>query len=51
MPIVSLLLGMSNVSVPFDTLFLSIILFVVIPLVGGILTRYVVTKQKGKGLF
>lgn len=50
-PIVSLLLGMSNVSVPFDTLFLSIILFVVIPLVGGILTRYVVTKQKGKDYF
>lgn len=50
-PIVSLLLGMSNVSVPFDTLFLSIILFVVIPLVGGILTRYIVTKQKGKNYF
>lgn len=50
-PIVSLLLGMSNVSVPFDTLFLSIILFVVIPLVGGILTRYIVTKQKGKHYF
>ncbi len=35
-PIVSLLLGMSNVTVPFDTLFLSIVLFIVIPLVAGI---------------
>mgnify|MGYP006069488223 CR=1 FL=1 len=50
-PIVSLLLGMSNVTVPFDTLFLSIILFVVIPLIGGILTRYIVCKKKGKEYF
>lgn len=46
-PIVSLLLGMGNITVPFDTLLLSIILFVVIPLVGGILTRVLITKKKG----
>ena len=50
-PIVSLLLGMGNVTVPFDTLFLSIILFVVIPLIGGILTRFLVTKKKGTDYF
>lgn len=50
-PIVSLLLGMSNVTVPFDTLFLSIILFIVIPLVAGICTRYIVCKKKGKEYF
>lgn len=50
-PIVSLLLGMNNISVPFDTLFLSIILFVVIPLIGGIFTRYVVCNKKGKEYF
>lgn len=50
-PIVSFLLGMNNVSVPFDTLFLSIILFVVIPLIGGIFTRYAVCKKKGKEYF
>ena len=38
-PIVKFLLGVSNVSVPTDTLFLSVVLFVVIPLAGGILTR------------
>lgn len=46
-PIASFLLGMGNVSVPFDTLFLSVIMFVVIPLIGGIITRYIVAKKKG----
>lgn len=46
-PIVKFLLGVSNVAVPTDTLFLSVILFVVIPLVGGILTRLLVVKRKG----
>lgn len=50
-PIVSLLLGMNNVTVPFDTLFLSIVLFIVIPLVAGIYTRYIVCKKKGKKYF
>lgn len=38
-PIVKFLLGVSNVSVPYGTLFFSVILFVVIPLVGGVLTE------------
>lgn len=50
-PIVSLLLGMGEIKVPFDTLFLSVLLFVVIPLIGGIITRYIVTKKKGKKYF
>ena len=50
-PIVRFLLGVSNVSVPFDTLILSVILFVVIPLAGGILTRILVTKAKGAEYF
>lgn len=32
---------------PYGTLFISVILFVVIPLVGGILTRISVVKNKG----
>jgi ACR3 family arsenite transporter len=47
-PIVKFLLGVSKVSVPYSTLFVSIFLFVVIPLVGGILTRVTVTRNKGK---
>lgn len=46
-PIVKFLLGISDVSVPWDTLILSVVLFVVIPLVAGILTRTFVIKKKG----
>jgi ACR3 family arsenite transporter len=37
--------------VPWDTLTLSVILFVVIPLVGGMLTRYLVLRKKGTDYF
>ena len=50
-PIVKFLLGVSNVSVPWDTLVLSVVLFVVIPLAAGILTRLYVTKRKGLQYF
>lgn len=46
-PIVKFLLGVSRVSVPYGTLFLSVVLFVVIPLAGGVLTRIWVTKSRG----
>jgi ACR3 family arsenite transporter len=47
-PIVGLLLGVSNVEVPYDTLFASIVTFVVIPLVAGIVTRLWLIKLKGE---
>lgn len=50
-PIVKFLLGVSNVSVPWDTLILSVVLFVVIPLVGGVLTRTFVVRKKGEEYF
>lgn len=50
-PIVNFLLGVSNVTVPMDTLILSVVLFVVIPLAGGILTRTSVIKNKGLEYF
>lgn len=50
-PIVKLLLGVSNVTVPWDTLILSVIIFVVVPLLGGFLTRYFVIKKKGIEFF
>lgn len=44
-PIVTFLLGISGITVPMDTLILSIILFVVIPLILGITSRkYIVNK-------
>lgn len=50
-PIVKFLLGIGNVSVPWDTLILSVVLFVVVPLTGGILTRMFVSKKKGTEYF
>jgi arsenite transporter len=50
-PIVALLLGISDVSIPYSTLFLSVILFVVIPLAGGYLSRTYIIKNKGLDYF
>ncbi len=45
-PIVAFLLGVGGVFIPWDTLILSVILFVVIPLVGGVMTRnYIIHKH------
>lgn len=46
-PIVAILLGVSDVTVPYGTLILSTILFVVIPLTAGYLTRKSVIKNWG----
>jgi len=50
-PIVGLLLGVSDIKVPWGTLILSVLLFVVIPLVAGILSRYLITKKRGVEYF
>ena len=50
-PIVKFLLGVSSVEVPWDTLIFSVVLFVVIPLSAGLLTRVIVTKRRGKDYF
>ena len=50
-PIVKFLLGVSKISVPWDTLILSVVLFVVVPLTAGVLTRMYVSKKKGRDYF
>ncbi len=50
-PIVAFLLGVSGITVPWDTLILSVVLFVVIPLVAGVMTRLSVIKNKGEKYF
>lgn len=50
-PIVAFLLGVSDVVVPYDTLFLSVVLFVVIPLAAGYLSRKYIIKSKGLDYF
>ena len=44
-PIVALLLGVTEVSVPWNTLLLSVGLYVVAPLVAGALVRHVLTRE------
>lgn len=50
-PIVAFLLGVSDVHVPWDTLLLSVVLFVVIPLGFGAITRFRLIKRRGKEWF
>ena len=46
-PIVAFLLGVGGVNIPWETLILSVVLFVVVPLTAGVLTRNHVVKTKG----
>ncbi len=50
-PIVSFLLGINNLQVPWATLFFSVVLFVVVPLTAGALTRIILIKKKGEEFF
>jgi arsenite transporter len=50
-PIVGLLLGITDVVIPYDTLVASVLIFVVIPLVAGILTQRLLIKSKGESWF
>jgi ACR3 family arsenite transporter len=50
-PLVSLFLGVNNVQIPWDTLVFSVVLFVVVPLAGGALTRFLIVKKKGLEYF
>lgn len=50
-PLVQLLLGVNGVHIPWDTLVFSIILFVVVPLVGGVFTRFLMIQKKGEQYF
>ena len=46
-PIVALLLGATDIVVPWDTLLLSVVLYVVVPLAAGALTRQRVISRHG----
>jgi ACR3 family arsenite transporter len=48
-PLAALLLGVSDIVVPWETLLLSVLLYVVLPLVAGALTRQWLA-QRGQGL-
>ena len=44
-PITAMLLGVTNITVPWDTLLLSVVLYVVLPLLAGYLTRKHIEKK------
>jgi arsenite transporter len=50
-PIVGILLGITDVVVPYDTLILSIVIYVVVPLVAGVLTSRALIGSKGPEWF
>lgn len=50
-PIVMFLLGVSDIVVPKDVLFMSVLLYIVIPLVVGYLTRRFLLQSKGEEWF
>ena len=49
--IVAFLLGVGGIEIPWDTLIISVVLFVVIPLTAGIFTRGRVISRKGMDYF
>jgi ACR3 family arsenite transporter len=48
-PLVALLLGVTDIVVPWETLLLSVALYVVIPLLAGVATRMRLTRRAGPG--
>ena len=50
-PIVIFLLGVSNITVPYDVLLFSVLLYIVIPLAAGALSRTVLLETRGAAWF
>jgi ACR3 family arsenite transporter len=50
-PIVGLLLGITDITIPYETLVASVVVFVVIPLLAGYITHKSLIKAKGEEWF
>ncbi|MCC5945908.1 MAG: ACR3 family arsenite efflux transporter [Bernardetiaceae bacterium] len=50
-PIVRLLLGITNIEIPYDTLILSVVVFIVVPLLAGYISNRILLRQKGEKWF
>lgn len=50
-PIVGLLLGITDIEIPYDTLVASVVIFVVVPLVAGYVTNKSLIRKKGETWF
>ncbi|CAB5680327.1 ACR3 family arsenite efflux transporter [Comamonas aquatica] len=49
-PIAAFLLGVTNVSVPWETLLIATVLYVVLPLIAGVLTRSFLQRQSNQAV-
>lgn len=50
-PIVIILLGVSSIAVPYDTVLLSVLLYIVVPLVAGFFSRSYLIRSRGREWF
>ena len=50
-PIVGLLLGITNIEIPYNTLVASVVVFVVIPLLAGFVTHKILIRRNGEKWF
>lgn len=50
-PVVVLLLGISDIQVPWDTVILSVVLYIIIPLTAGYLTRRALISRRGQAWY
>ena len=50
-PIVTFLLGVTNIEIPYDTLVSSVLIFVVVPLIAGYTTNRVLVRSRGLAWF
>ncbi len=50
-PLVGLLLGITDIKIPYNTLVASVIVFVVVPLLAGFLTHKILINKKGEAWF
>ncbi|MDR9456890.1 MAG: ACR3 family arsenite efflux transporter [Salegentibacter sp.] len=50
-PLVGLLLGITDITIPYNTLVASVLIFVVIPLIAGVITNKILVRKHGEDWF
>ncbi len=50
-PLVGLLLGITDITIPYNTLMASVLIFVVIPLIAGVITNKLLVRKHGEDWF
>jgi arsenite transporter len=50
-PLVGLLLGITDIVIPYNTLIASVVIFIVVPLVAGVITNKILVQKHGEDWF